>query len=89
MDGVKGEKQMTAAAVERDVLIDAIWTLPDPAIEKLASYASFLESEYLNDNDDGFYSATNMKRLKHSIEQMKNGQFVTKTFEEFEQMVDE
>jgi len=38
---------------------------------------------------DPFYSSTNMKSLAESVEQMKAGRTVTKTFEELEQLADD
>jgi DNA-damage-inducible protein J len=38
---------------------------------------------------DPFYSQENMKWIEQSIQQMKNGQIITKTFEELEQMANE
>ncbi len=38
---------------------------------------------------DPFYSDSNMNALRESMEQMKNGKVVTKTFEELEGLADE
>ncbi|MBP0962447.1 MAG: type II toxin-antitoxin system RelB/DinJ family antitoxin [Oscillospiraceae bacterium] len=38
---------------------------------------------------DPFYSESNIKALEESIDQMKNGKTVTKTFEELELLADE
>ena len=38
---------------------------------------------------DPFYSESNMKALNESVEQMKAGKTVTKTFEELEGLADE
>lgn len=38
---------------------------------------------------DPFYSDSNMNALRESMEQMKNGRVVTKTFEELEGLADE
>jgi hypothetical protein len=46
---------MTAATAGRKSLIEIIGNLPDSAVEKLASYASFLQSEYTTKNNDGFF----------------------------------
>jgi DNA-damage-inducible protein J len=37
-------------------------------------------------SSDPFYSPSNVKALKHSLEQLKKGQVITKTIEELEQM---
>ena len=38
---------------------------------------------------DPFYSASNMKRLRHSFSQAENGEIIVKTMEELEAMADE
>ena len=43
----------------------------------------------VQDNDDGFYNLTNLRRLDHSIEQLRQGKVVEKTMEELERMADE
>jgi hypothetical protein len=80
---------MTTATVERESLMEIIGSLPDSAIEKLASYAAFLQSEYTTKDNDGFFSEANMSRLRHSIRQMEQGQFVIKTMDELERMADD
>ena len=44
------------------------------------------ELAYHQNNKDPFYSESNMKWLQESIKQMENGQVVTKTMEELEEM---
>jgi hypothetical protein len=80
---------MTTVMAERESLIEIIRSLPDSAIEKLVSYAAFLQSEYTTKDDDVFFSEVNMSRLRHSIQQMEKGHFVIKTMGELERMADD
>ena len=40
-------------------------------------------------DDDGFYDEANIRWIKGSIEQLKQGKVVVKTIEELERMADE
>jgi hypothetical protein len=80
---------MTTATAERQSLIEIIGGLPDSDIGKLASYAAFLQSEHTTGDSDDFFSEANMSRLRHSMQQMKEGRFVVKTMDELERMADE
>jgi len=46
-------------------------------------------TETLIPDDDGFYDEANIRWIKGSIEQLKQGKVVVKTIEELERMADE
>ena len=76
---------MTTQTITRHDIHAKIDILSDAAIEKLAPYVEFLSCE----DDDGFYDEANVRWLKDSIEQLKQGKIVVKTIEELEKMADE
>jgi hypothetical protein len=93
---------MTTQTITRNDLHTQIDNLSDAAIEKLAHYIAFLNYENFADkphipnaetdglvNDDGFYDEANIRWLKGSIDQLKQGKVVVKTLEELEKMADE
>jgi hypothetical protein len=83
---------MTTKTIERKDIHQMVDALSETAIEKLAHYLDFLEYEEFKqtypETDDNFYSPANMRWINESIEQMKQDKYVTKTFEELEQMSD-
>ena len=76
---------MTTQAITKQEIHAGIDALSDETIEKLALYEDALDYE----DDDGFYIPANLRRLDHSIEQLKQGKVVVKTIEELERMADE
>ena len=77
---------MTTQTAERKELQQVIDTLPDDRV--VAALDLIMELRLPND-DDGFYNPANLRRLDHSIEQLKQGKVVVKTIEELERMADE
>ena len=43
----------------------------------------------VDEQNDKFYSSSNMRALKESIDELKKGKVVKKTFEELEQLTNE
>ena len=76
---------MTTQTAERQELYKMIDTLPDDSVVTMLDFIMRLRP----DNDDGFYNPANLRRLDHSIEQLKQGKVVVKTIEELEKMADE
>ena len=89
---------MTTLTAERQELYKMIDTLPDDSVIAMRDLIRSLRSgikaqevtdEAAQDNDDGFYDEANVRWLKGSIEQLKQGKVVVKTIEELESMADE
>jgi precorrin-3B methylase len=70
----------------RESLIHTIEGLPDAAILKIQGYVERVSEEEKERRYDEYFNEHNMKRLRHSIEQLETGQVVTKTLAELEAM---
>ena len=77
---------MTTQTAERQELQRVIDTLPDDRVPAALDLIMGLRRP---NDDDGFYNPANLRRLDHSIEQLKQGKVVVKTVEELERMADE
>ena len=80
---------MPTQTAERRELYKMIDTLPDDSVTAIRDLIRSLRPNVGMDDDDGFYNPANLRRLDHSIEQLKQGNVVVKTIEELERMVDE
>ena len=84
---------MMTQTVERRELYKVIDALPDDSVVAMLDFIRSLRlsiktqevtDEAVQDNDDGFYDEANVRWLKGSIEQLKQGKIVVKTIEELE-----
>jgi len=81
--------QTQTQIAERRELLLAIDALPDDSVIAMLNFLKSLQSNTMNDNDDGFYNPANLRRLDHSIEQLRQGKVVVKTIDELERTPDE
>ena len=79
---------MPAQTVERRELQREIDALPDNSVAAMLDFIRSLRPN-AEDSDDGFHNPANLRRLDHSIAQLKQGKVVVKTIEELERMADE
>jgi len=79
---------MQTQIAERRELLQAIDALPDDSVIAMLNFLKSLQSNTIND-DDGFYNPVNLRRLDHSIEQLRQGKVVVKTIDELERTSDE
>ena len=83
---------MATQTVERQKLYQVIDALPEDGVIAVLDFVNNLRPNAgFADivNDDGFYNPVNLRRLEHSINQLKQGKVVVKTIEELERMADE
>jgi hypothetical protein len=78
-------KELLSQKAERQELYNAIDSLPEESVVDVLQYIRSLRT-YVEAYDDGFYNPANLQRLDHSIEQLKQGKVIAKTFEELERM---
>ena len=81
--------QTQTQIAERRELLQAIDALPDDSVIAMLNFLKSLQSNTMNDDDDGFYNPANLRRLDHSIAQLRQGKVVVKTIDELERTPDE
>ena len=79
---------MQAQTAERQELHKTIDALPDESVTAMLGFIRSLQLHVAPTaaDDDGFYDETNVRWIKGSIEQLKQGKVVVKTIEELERM---
>ena len=80
---------MLTQMAERQELYKVIEALPDDSVSAALDLIKNLQSKMKTvQDDDGFYDPANVRWIKDSIEQLKQGKVVTKKIEELERMAD-
>ena len=82
---------MQTRAAERQELHQTIDALPDDSVTAMLGFIRSLQPHVAPSaaDDDGFYDEANVRWIKGSIEQLKQGKVVVKTIEELERMANE
>ena len=82
---------MQTQTAERKELHRTIDALPNESVTAMLGFIRSLQPHVVSTiaDDDGFYDEANVRWIKGSIEQLKQGKVVVKTIEELEMMGNE
>ena len=74
---------------DREALVARFAQLPDKFMLEMKEHLERVEEVLREEKYNEYFNPHNMKYLRHSLEQIKNGQVVTKTLAELEAMENE